>query len=548
MLASLNCSDEVHLLIGVSGLTFTRVQTVLANGASPIVITQSDDDSKVSHNLKNLENEEKVQVLRRVVDVESDLLALGRSRVGGVVDKVFVNLPSHESALKKSIFEKCQQNRIPINTTDSAEYSTFTLLSTHIDGDFQLGVTTSGKGCKLANRIKREIVAQLPKDISQICERVGSLRQRIQEEDRFKLSQFKDEYEKFLELELGEHEEDAVQSSKFNTFVSEFNMTETQQKLQRSRWLSQIVEYYPFSKLAEISIDDLTSAYASSTQHESPAEKAILDTPTATKKGAISLVGAGPGSVSLLTIGALHEITTADLVLADKLVPQQVLDLIPFKTEKFIARKFPGNAEAAQDELLTLGLKALKEGKKVVRLKQGDPYIFGRGGEEYIFFEEHGFTPVVLPGITSALSSTVSSQITATQRDVADQVLICTGTGRRGVLPNLPEYVETRTTVFLMSLHRITDLVPALISNGWDPRLPAAIVERSSCPDQRVTRTRLEDLIDAVEAIGSRPPGLLVLGKACEVLTGKIEEKWRVDEGYDSEDKQVIEFLKIITA
>lgn len=572
MLASLNCQGEVHLFVGVSPLAYTRAQTVLANGATPIVITHTTEQEKIPRGLVRLEDEKKVKILRRKFDVERDLVTLGREKCGQIVDRVYVNLSATEEYLKEKIFDKCQVYRIPVNTTERAELSTFTLLSTYQDGDFQLGITTSGKGCKLASRIKREIVSQLPKNIGQVCETVGALRMRIQEEDRIQMAeQFKAEYEKILDADMGEHEDDAVQTSRFNTFVSEFNMTETQKRLQRSRWLSQVVEYYPFSKLATLSVDDLSQAYTASTStkpneestsstsnvskslptntdESSPSTTNTNDTTTiastSNTKGTISLVGSGPGSVSSLTIGALHEINTADIVLADKLVPQQVIDLIPSKTEKFIARKFPGNAEAAQNELLDLGLKSLQEGKKVVRLKQGDPYIFGRGGEEYLFFKEHGFEPNVLPGISSALSSTVNSLIPATQRDVADQVLICTGTGRRGVLPNLPEFVETRTTVFLMSLHRIQDLVPALVAKGWDPKCPAAIVERSSCPDQRITRTKLEYLVEAVEEIGSRPPGLLVVGRACEALTGPIEEKWRVEEGYDGGDQGVVSFLK----
>jgi len=599
ILASLNCHDEVHLFVGISGITYSRVQSVLFNNAKPIIISH-DPKIPIPSNLKHLIQDNNIPLHQRPFDSEIDLLTLGRSQVGGIVDKVYVNLSSNYHPLKKQIFEKCQIYRIPINTTDSSEFSTFTFLSTYKDGDFQLGITTSGKGCKLANRIKREIVSQLPKDLGKVCETVGELRKRIQDEDRLKLAQlYKSEYENFLEMESGEHEEDSVQSSRFNTFISEFNMSEAQKKLQRSRWLSQVVEYYPFSKLASLSLDDLSSAYsnssiegekssststakqqetttdssapvASSSSSSSQIDKTIGDSstgynpanqttttlttslPEISKKGSISLVGAGPGSVSLLTLGALSEINTADLVLADKLVPQQVLDLIPFKTEKFIARKFPGNAEAAQEELLQMGINALKEGKKVVRLKQGDPYIFGRGGEEYKYFEGQGYTPIVLPGITSALSSTVNSKIPATQRDVADQVLICTGTGRRGVLPNLPEFVKSRTTVFLMALHRINDLVPELIAKGWDPKVPANIVERSSCPDQRITRTRLEDLVDAVEAIGSRPPGLLVVGYACEVLNKPLlNERWVVEEGYESNeasDSSITSILETLKA
>lgn len=580
ILASLNCSDEVHLLVGVSTSTYPRVQSIIANDAKPILITNKNDTELSSH-LQKLVADDELVVLNREVDVSRDLFTLGRSQVGRIVDRVFVNLPGSQASLKQKIFNVCQSNRIPVNTTESPELSTFTVLSTYSDGDFQLGITTSGKGCKLANRIKREIVNKLPQDLGKICDNVGELRLRIQEEDTLELeNKYREEFDQLM---LGEHEEDSVQSSRFNSFISEYNMSETEKKLQRSRWLNQVVEYYPFSKLASLKIGDLTSQYSSASASTSSAGKQTNPSeeqnssqsnpnpfnansntdPTSTtttsttssetssnkKKGSISLVGAGPGSLSLLTLGALHEITTADLVLADKLVPQQVIDLIPSKTEKFIARKFPGNAEAAQDELLALGLKALEEGKKVVRLKQGDPYIFGRGGEEVLFFEKHGFEPVVLPGITSALSAAVNSKIPATQRDVADQVLICTGTGRRGVLPNIPEFVKTRTTVFLMSLHRIEDLVNNLLDKSYDPELPACIVERSSCPDQRVTRTKLKYLAEAVEEIGSRPPGLLIVGYACEVLTKPYDDsgkKWFVEEGYQSGDSQINSLLKTI--
>ncbi|KAH3674214.1 hypothetical protein WICMUC_003456 [Wickerhamomyces mucosus] len=579
ILASLNCTDEVHLLIGVSGNSYSRIQSILSSKAKPILITNKNNID-IPRNLQDLSEDKKFAILNREFDIETDLFNLGRPTVGKIVDRVFVSLSNDNYTLKQKIFEKCQVYRIPINTTESPELSTFTVLSTYTDGDFQLGITTSGKGCKLANRIKREIVNKLPNEIGAICGNVGKLRERIQLEDKRELSlEHKNELNEIFQSELGENEEDSIQNSRFNKFINEYNMSENEKKLQRSRWLSQVVEYYPLQKLADISINDLSNQYKESSlsltsslsnnngnsNNGSESNKQSIDseinnnqdgsTPTIDKdldihslksfqKGSISLVGAGPGSLSLLTLGALNEINTADLVLADKLVPEQVIDLIPSKTEKFIARKFPGNAEAAQEELLNLGLKAIQEGKKVVRLKQGDPYIFGRGGEEYIFFENHGYKPHVLPGITSALSSTINSNIPATQRDVADQVLICTGTGRRGVLPNIPEFVKTRTTVFLMSLHRISDLTNALLENNYDPELPATIVERSSCPDQRVTRTKLKYLIEAVEEIGSRPPGLLILGYACNVLNKPLDnQKWIVEEGYDDGNDNVSEII-----
>lgn len=235
---------------------------------------------------------------------------------------------------------------------------------------------------------------------------------------------------------------------------------------------------------------------------------------------------------------------------------------------------------------MALALAGLRRGETVLRLKQGDPYLYGRGGEEVEFFRKEGWGDkiVVLPGITSAFSAPLFSGIPATQRGVADQVLVCTGTGRRGVPTRPPTYVESQTVVFLMALHRIGGLVGDLTTRGpeeaaeaeyasaadgeaagtgagastsadagaadaaggagdkvpkahtralWPPSTPCAVIERASCPDQRVIRTTLSHVVAAIESEGSRPPGLLVLGKACEALwTPEEGRRWVVEEGF----------------
>lgn len=516
LLASLCCSNEIHIVYGgTSNIAALRINSILASGANPILIQEASLEN-FPESLQDQIKSEKVKWISQTY-FKSQLLTLGREEVDRFVDRVFVSLDKSDFDLKAQISTDCRRLRIPVNVSDSGNLSTFTLLSTYTSGDFQLGVTTLGKGCKLASRIKRELVSSLPPNINEICNRVGELRQQLKEHDNG---------------EVGDDDDDAVTSSKLNALVREFDMTKEQKAAQRSRFLSQVVEYYPLSELANLTIKTLSKEYSSSEGTPNRKEMSKVAPPA---KGVISLVGAGPGSVSMLTLGALQEIHSADLILADKLVPQQVLDLIPQKrTRLFIARKFPGNAERAQQELLELGLESLLKGEKVVRLKQGDPYIFGRGGEEYLFFRSHGFTPNVLPGITSALAAPVYSNIPATHRDVADQVLICTGTGRRGALPDLPDFVETRTTVFLMALHRIVDLIPHLIEEkSWPADLPVAIVERASCPDQRIIRTTISKAAKAVEALGSRPPGLFVAGKACGVLKeeGSPDDEWVVEEG-----------------
>lgn len=435
---------------------------------------------------------------------------------------------------------------------DAPSLCTFTLLSTHNDGPLQIGVTTNGKGCKLSSRIRREIASSLPPNLGSACERLGTIRRRIQGEDQAAYS---------TTIDGLDEEESTEQSTKFNKLVMEADLEA--QKMRRIRWLSQVCEYWPLRRLAAITDDDVSSvlqAYQSKNDQASPLLPNDLDNPNSSLKsrGRIILAGSGPGHPSLLTMATHKAILSADVILADKLVPAAVLDLIPRRTPVHIARKFPGNAEQAQEELLSLGLEGIRAGKTVLRLKQGDPFIYGRGGEEFEFFRKEGYGDQVsvLPGITSALSAPLFVGIPATQRGVSDQVLICTGTGRKGKPTVPPEYVATRTVVFLMALHRISELVADLtthesadamktLENGevdrtrslWPMNTPCAVIERASCPDQRIIRTTLEFVVAAIEEEGSRPPGLLVLGNACEALH-KLEKgtKWRVEDGFRALD------------
>jgi uroporphyrin-III C-methyltransferase len=331
-------------------------------------------------------------------------------------------------------------------------------------------------------------------------------------------------------------DDDAEQSNDLNSLNLDEEDYQTS-KSRRIRWLSQICEYYPLSKLTQLSATDITNLLDQYRQDDGYISGSIgISVPIVpAKKGSITLVGAGPGHPDLLTQAAVHAISTADLVLADKLVPAEVLALVPRRTEIYIARKFPGNAQRAQEELQSRGLTALHEGKRVIRLKQGDPYIFGRGGEEYLFFKGYGYEVSVIPGLTSALAATALTGIAATHRGVADQVVICTGTGRQGALPQPPEYSKSKTAIFLMGLHRIEELVASLVGVGWPDDMPCAVVERASCRDQRVIRTRIKNVARAIEREGSRPPGLLVVGWVCSLLHPDGKDEWTVEEGLNVE-------------
>ena len=550
LLTAVQSAGHVHLIAGSGPLAASRCSKSLEVGAHPIIFAPADDE--IYFTLARKLADGSVKRKDRQLSVE-DLTSLGREEVDSVVDAVYITVGTKSSeTLEIATF--CRRLRIPINVADSPKLCTFTLLSTHTDGPLQIGITTSGRGCRLASRLRREIAAFLPSHFGSAVERLGLIRRRIWEEDHAS------------ELAASSYavaEDEEVANNQKHTFNQLIQSTESNQSIaknRRMRWLSQICEYWPLRRLAEISEGDISAilaAYTSTTTDEAPISAEELSS-RRQPRGKITLAGAGPGHPGLLTRATYHAIQTADVILADKLVPAPVLDLIPRRTPVSIAKKFPGNADAAQEELLRMGLDALKAGKHVLRLKQGDPYLYGRGAEEYAFFDNEGYSPVVLPGITSALSAPLFAAIPPTHRAVADQVLICTGTGRRGAMPDAPPYKPNQTVIFLMALHRLEELIRLLTNPprvdasttepgakhdkavsvshsppSWPSTVPCAVIERASCPDQRVIRSTLQHVCRAVEEEGSRPPGLLVVGHACEVLWRPNEEgpPWVVEEG-----------------
>ena len=546
LLTSQNCVDQVHLILGSGPLAASRCAKSLEVGARPVVVFTDSED--VHFTLAAGIEDGRIRWVRREFQ-EQDLKTLGREEVDGYVDAVFVTLPAKDPQ-SIHISELCKHMRIPVNVVDAPHLCTFTLLSTYSDGPLQIGITTSGNGCKLSSRIRREIASVLPPKFGAAVGRLGTVRRRIWEED------YKSQNASSTETPDGEveDEEAAAQKHTFNSLVKEGDRDPAILLTRRMRWLSQICEYWPLSRLAAITDEDVASilqAYRTTAQTPALGDDSTLSLLPAlpARKGTITLAGSGPGHPSLLTVATKTAIETAHFILADKLVPAEVLALIPRRTPVHIARKFPGNADAAQEEMLELALAAMQKGKDVLRLKQGDPYLYGRGAEEVTFFRERRYHVRVIPGITSALSAPMFADIPVTHRAVADQIVICTGTGRKGAAPAPPSYRKSKTVVFLMALHRLESLIKSLKETSdeqdsespkralWPSNTPCAVIERASCPDQRVIRSTLEHICQAVEVEGSRPPGLLVVGHSCQVLHKPEDGKrWQVEEGFRSLD------------
>lgn len=578
----------------------------------------------------------------------------------------------------KMLVSLCRARRIPINVADQPLLCDFSFPATHrfastataqlkarrksAGTSLQIAVTTNGKGCRLAGRIRRDIVTSLPKNVGDAVEKVGQMREMakqnnfggghgpltsseactdktwtqsrpvllhrrraqkesggiegLKEDDLSfdstplnspvpQLTSGKTDgsfFDKVADQLCGQQEQEEATSE-------EVLLAENQELTRRRmRWVAQMSEYWPIEYLGRLSEGEMSRALntyndedrqflESSSLPASLAERdktprgrnrtpAIIQSdsndivtdssksesgiaihgklqgrsgsqhalrlsqPSASgrdSRGHIFLLGSGPGHPGLLTILARDLLTSkdTDLVLSDKLVPSSILSLIPSETPLIIARKFPGNAEGAQSELIDLALRAARdEGKRVVRLKQGDPFVYGRGGEEVLAFVKQGVSHTVVPGISSALAAPLMVGIPVTQRGAADSMTLCTGVGRGGKSVRLPGYERGRTLVVLMGVARLKDVVATLV-DGWHdqtlresqgrqqqvvgtrlgqpfpPYTPIAIIERASSADQRLVASTLEFIEEALMRCGEqRPPGMMVIGWAVMSLEG----------------------------
>jgi uroporphyrin-III C-methyltransferase/precorrin-2 dehydrogenase/sirohydrochlorin ferrochelatase len=231
--------------------------------------------------------------------------------------------------------------------------------------------------------------------------------------------------------------------------------------------------------------------------------------------GSVTLVGAGPGDPELLTLKALRTLQDADVILYDRLVPDAVLDFARRDATRICVGKAAGGRGTSQSEINDLLIRHATEGKRVVRLKGGDPFIFGRGGEELEALARARIDFSVVPGITAATGCAAYAGIPLTHRDHAHSVTFVTGhADRHGQEPDWQALTRPGTTaVFYMGLARLEQIVAKLLEHGAAATLPAAIVAQGTLANQRVIAATLGSILDACTAAALESPALLVVGE-----------------------------------
>jgi uroporphyrinogen III methyltransferase/synthase len=233
-------------------------------------------------------------------------------------------------------------------------------------------------------------------------------------------------------------------------------------------------------------------------------------------RGKVYLVGAGPGDAELITLKGMRLISQGDVILYDHLIPTELLNLAGPDAELISVGKSAGRHTLPQEEINNLLMEKAKEGDSVVRLKGGDPNLFGRGGEELRACADAGIDFEVVPGITSALAAPCYAGIPPTHRDCTSNIAVVTGHRKAGDTRPI-EIPKAGTVIFLMGVGNIRNIVSSLVEAGWPNDSKIAAIERGTCYDQRVITGELRDFCEVVEATKVRPPTVFIVGKVVEL-------------------------------
>ncbi len=245
------------------------------------------------------------------------------------------------------------------------------------------------------------------------------------------------------------------------------------------------------------------------------------------KPGWVWLAGAGPGDVGLLTLHALNALRQADVLVYDALVGEKIMELVSSNCELEYAGKRGGKPSPKQKDISLRLAELAQQGKRVLRLKGGDPFIFGRGGEEALHLFKAGIPFRIIPGITAGIGGTAYAGIPLTHRDINSSVTFIAGRGSAGELPERHNWEAiakgSPVIVMYMATKYIHEIVGRLLNYGRKPDEPVAVIAKASLPEQMVLETRLCECVEEIKKNKIGAPALIVVG---EVVSLRRYMKW----------------------
>ena len=374
-----------------------------------------------------------------------------------------------DTAVNRQVSEAAKARNIPVNIVDQPDLCTFIMPSIIDRSPVVVAVSTGGASPVLARLIRARLETLIPAGYGQLATLVSRFRDKVKQ--RF-----------------------------------------TYPPLRRQFWEEVLQGHIP----------ELIYSGQEEAAHQALQQKIDAADGARAPVGEVYLVGGGPGDPDLLTFRALRLMQQADVVVYDRLVSPAVLELVRRDAERIYAGKERDNHALPQEDINLLLVRLAREGKRVVRLKGGDPFIFGRGGEEIETLAAEGVPFQVVPGITAASGCASYAGIPLTHRDYAQSVVFVTGHLQDGTVNlNWKALAQPdQTIVFYMGLHGVESICRELIKHGLPASMPAALVQQGTTRNQRVLTGDLSSLPKIVEQAKVKPPTLIIVG---EVI--KLHEK-----------------------
>ena len=376
---------------------------------------------------------------------------------------VLVFAATDDATVNRSVSENAKSRGIPVNVVDQPKLCTFIMPSIVDRSPVVAAVSTGGASPVLARLIRARLETLIPAGYGRLAQLMARFRDKVKKQIPFE---------------------------------------------KRRRFWEEVLE----SPIAEQVFSGQEDAAANALEQRIQSTDEKLT-------GAVYLVGAGPGDPDLLTFRALRLMQQADVVVYDRLVSPEILKLIRRDADQIYAGKERANHAIPQDDINQLLVRLAKEGKRVVRLKGGDPFIFGRGGEEIDTLMQEGVMFQVVPGITAAAGCASYSGIPLTHRDYAQSVVFVTGHLKDGsVNLNWPALIQPgQTIVFYMGLQGVQSICEGLIQHGMSAETPAALVQQGTTRHQRVFIGSIKTLPDIVERSQVRAPTLIIVGDVVQL-------------------------------
>ncbi len=370
-------------------------------------------------------------------------------------------------AINAQVARSAQARGVPVNVADDADLSDFILPAIVDRSPLIVAVSSAGTTPVLARRVREQLEALLPAGLGALARFAGSQRERVNRQ--------------------------------------------LQPALRRPFWER---FFGSAANLARFSADEPAALERFARELQ---EFSTLKDPASL--GEVYLIGAGPGDPDLLTLRALQLLQQADVLLYDRLVSPAVLERARREATRVFVGKEVGEATLSQDRINELLIEHARRGLKVARLKGGDPFIFGRGGEEIAALARHGIPVTVVPGITAALGAAATAQIPLTLRDVSQSVTFAPGHVAVADTLDWPALARSgHTVVFYMAMAQLAGLTERLRQAGAPGDRPVALIAQATLPTQRVVHGTLADIAELARTGGYGAPALLFVGEVTRVV------------------------------